>query len=72
MPPRKKDDVSVVPTWTKQQLLDVKHLGPAIIGEDMYEASQALVSETNGGVFGPALLGIVPDAYKDQRTLKDA
>ena len=58
------------PTWTREQLLAVKHLGPAIIGEAMYEASQALATETNNGVFGPALLGELPDSYKDQRTLK--
>lgn len=62
-----QDDVSVAPQWTKEQLLAVKHLGPAIIGPEMYEAAQALAAETHGGVFGPALLGIIPEKYLDQR-----
>lgn len=60
------------PQWTREQLLSVRHLGPAIIGQEMHEASQALVTETNDGHLGPALLGIIPDAYKDQRTLVKA
>lgn len=57
------------PTWTREQLLAVQHLGPALIGPEMHAAAQQLAAETNHGVFGPALLGIIPDAYKDQRTL---
>lgn len=60
-------DYIEVPTWTREQLLAVKHLGPAIIGQAMYEAAQALVTETNDGHLGPALRGIIPEAYLDQR-----
>lgn len=45
------------PAWTPEQLLAVKHLGPAIIGAEMHAASQALSAATNDGRFGPALLG---------------
>lgn len=69
MPRKPKDPTVTPPTWTPEQLLAVKHLGPAIIGQAMYDAAQELAETTNNGVFGPALLGIIPDAYKDQRTL---
>lgn len=52
--------------WTPEQLLAHKHLGPAIIGQEMHEAAQQLVQATDGGRFGPALLGIIPPAYQDQ------
>jgi len=51
--------------WTHAQLLAVRGLGPGIIGRKMYEASRSYVVTTNAGVFGPALLGELPDAYKD-------
>lgn len=76
MPPRKQTDVPVAPeptgrpTWTREQLLAHRGFGPAIIGEAMYQAVQALVITTGNGEFGPALLGQLPDSYKDQRTLK--
>lgn len=59
MPPQSKSapKASGAPRWTSAQLLAVKHLGPAIIGDDMHAAAQALVTKTHGGAFGPALLG---------------
>lgn len=35
----------------------VKHMGPALIGQEKYDAAQAYVRSTGGGLFGPALLG---------------
>lgn len=46
----------VVQTWTPEQLLAVKHLGPALIGEAMHKAALAYDRQTTGGKFGPALL----------------
>ena len=60
MPPRKGSEpekVEAVPQWTPEQLLSVKHLGPGIIGREMYEASQAYVKSTAGGILGPATRG---------------
>lgn len=60
MPPKATKDKDVTgtkPRWTVQELLSVKHLGPGILGQEMYQASQALVKENANGVFGPALLG---------------
>lgn len=61
MPPKAKekeqDVTGTKPRWTIQELLANKHLGPAIIGEEMYAASQAAARENGNGVFGPALLG---------------
>lgn len=56
--------------WTAEELLAVKHLGPGIIGEEMYKASQAYDAQTGGGKYGPALLGIIPEAYKDNPAMK--
>lgn len=53
--------------WTPAQLLGVKHLGPAIIGKAMHDAAKSYVVTTNEGIFGPALLGEIPEAYLDQR-----
>lgn len=53
MPPRKKDSE---PQWTQEQLLSVKHMGPAIIGQEMYDAAQKVVKETDSGRMGPAIL----------------
>lgn len=44
------------PKWTHDQLKAVRHLGPGIIGQEMYEAAQVFETETKGGMFGPALL----------------
>jgi len=56
--------------WTEQQIQDSKLFGPAIIGKAQYEYVQGHLKETNGGIFGPALLGkIVPG---NVRTPKDA
>lgn len=43
-------------SWTPEQLLAVRHLGPGIIGEAMHKASQRYDKQTTGGKFGPALL----------------
>lgn len=34
-----------------------RHMGPALIGQEKYDAAQAYVAKTHGGAFGPALLG---------------
>lgn len=59
MPPTtpKAPKLADAPKWTPQQLMAVKHLGPAIIGEEMHAAAQAYVKTTSDGRFGPALLG---------------
>ena len=57
MPP-KKAGAAKAPKWTPEELLSVKHLGPAIIGQEKYEASQAFVAATSSGRFGPAILGV--------------
>jgi len=44
------------PTWTHDELLRVAHLGPAIIGREMYEAAQKVSVSTKGGALGPAML----------------
>lgn len=61
--PRKKpiqpEQDGTTPTecpWSQTELLAVKHLGPGIIGQAMYDAAQQYATETKGGVFGPALL----------------
>lgn len=55
MPPKKQDEPKA-PTWTPEQLLAVKHLGPGIIGPEMHAAAQAYDKQTHAGKFGPALL----------------
>jgi hypothetical protein len=54
MSPRKAKDEPK--GWTQEQLLGVKHMGPAIIGQEMYDAAQKVVKETDSGRMGPALL----------------
>lgn len=61
MPPRKPiapvtEGEIVAPKWTHEQLKSVKHLGPSIIGAEMFAAAQAFDFETKGGKYGPALL----------------
>lgn len=59
MPATKKvAGAPATPKWTPEQLLRVKHMGPALIGQEMYDAAQAYVASTGSGKFGPALLGI--------------
>lgn len=60
MPPQttpKAPKTADAPKWTPEQLMAVKHLGPAIIGAEMHAAAQAYLVRTNDGAFGPALLG---------------
>lgn len=52
--------VEATPSWTPAQLMAVKHMGPGIIGQAMYDAAQAYVSTTNDGVFGPAIVSRDP------------
>lgn len=59
-------DCRVVP-WKEEQIMRSQEFGPAIIGKAQYQYVQSFVRQTSGGVFGPALLGVIPDAYKDQR-----
>jgi hypothetical protein len=47
-------------TWTPEELLAVRHMGPGIIGEAKYKAAQAYVAQTGGGMFGPALISDDP------------
>lgn len=75
MPPKKTSDADEAPAfvrpahWTDEFLLAHRGFGPALIGQAMYDAVQSLRVETGDGSFGPALLGKLPDSYKDQRTL---
>ena len=57
----------IAPQFTVEQLLGAKGMGPAIVGKELYEASQAYVSSTSNGVLGPAILETprpVPGAKK--------
>ena len=36
--------------WTPAELLANKHLGPGIVGDEMYEACQAYDAQTSGGL----------------------
>lgn len=47
------------PKYSVAELLEVKHLGPALIGQEMYDAKEAYLRDSQGGVFGPALRGEV-------------
>lgn len=58
--PRKVTPAEVpeeVPQWTPEQLKAVRHLGPGVIGQAMYEASQAYIASSAGGILGPATRG---------------
>jgi hypothetical protein len=50
------DEDSASPTWTVEELLKVRHLGPGVIGKEMFEAAQALMDATAGGKLGPAIM----------------
>lgn len=56
--PKPTPTAPVTPQWSPEELMKVRHLGPGIIGQAKYDAAQAYVHATNGGKFGPALLGI--------------
>lgn len=56
-PPVAKPAASNPSQWSPAELLAVRHLGPAIIGQEKYDAAQAYIAVTHGGAFGPALLG---------------
>lgn len=58
---RKAAAAELAQRWTRDQLMAVRHLGPAIIGREMFEAAQSLEEKTVGGVFGPALLATEPE-----------
>lgn len=55
-PTAPESEAAEVPQWTHEELKRVRHLGPAIIGEEMHRAAQVFEQETKGGIFGPALL----------------
>lgn len=55
------DTDGAAPQWTVEELTAVQHLGPAIIGAEMYAAAQALNRRTAGGMFGPAILADSPE-----------
>lgn len=48
--------VEPAPKWTLEQLIKVKGMGPGIIGQEMYEAAQAVMVATAGGTLGPAIV----------------
>lgn len=60
--PRKKQVSAehAVQSFDREWLLAHKDFGPAIIGQEAYEAAQSLVTETGDGVFGPALIATEP------------
>lgn len=60
-----------IPNWTDEEAIAHKRFGPAIIGKAAYELALSVGERTGDGKFGPALLGQLPDAYKDMRP-KDA
>lgn len=43
--------------WTNEQLKAVSHLGPGIIGPEMFAASQAYMKSSANGILGPATRG---------------
>jgi hypothetical protein len=55
--PRKNPAASVAaaPKWTPEDLMASRQFGPGMIGQEKYDAVQAYVAETGGGMFGPAL-----------------
>lgn len=55
---RKTKADAFAPKWTPEELMAVKHLGPGIIGQEKYDASQAYAATTSDGKFGPALIGV--------------
>lgn len=65
MPKPKTAVEKALDKWTFQELMAVKHLGPGLIGQEMYDASQKLSGQTGGGVFGPAILGVITDQNRD-------
>jgi hypothetical protein len=70
MPPRNKAKSPDEPKWTQEQLLSVKHMGPAIIGQEMHEAAQKVVKETDSGRMGPAILKTNEEWEADQAAKK--
>lgn len=54
--PQAPKGAAPAPTWTRAELLGVQHLGPGIIGEEMFRASQALVTAPGAVTLGPAIL----------------
>ena len=54
-----------IPNWTEEEALAHKRFGPGIIGKAAWEYCQSVSEKTGDGKFGPALLGIVPEAYRD-------
>lgn len=58
--------------WAPDKILSHQVFGPAIIGKAQHDYCQRYVAESAGGIFGPALLGIVPEAYQDQRPKAEA
>jgi hypothetical protein len=53
-------NVPPAPKWTPAQLMAVRHMGPSMIGQEMYDAAQEYMKTTNGGIFGPALISNDP------------
>ncbi len=46
---------------TDQQVLDrVGPLGPALVGQELYDRAQEIRKRTNDGVLGPAIVGSAP------------
>lgn len=61
MPPKKPaaDDAAPVaaPKFSVAQLLEVKDFGPGLIGQEMFDAKEAYLRDSQGGIYGPALRG---------------
>ena len=60
-----------IPNWTDEQALEHRRFGPGIIGKAAHEYAWSVAERTGDGKFGPAILGQLPDSYKDMRP-KDA
>lgn len=43
--------------WTNEELKANSHLGPGVIGAEMFAAVQAYMKSSAGGILGPATRG---------------
>lgn len=54
--------------YTTDQLLGVRSYGPEVIGQEMFEAKEALLKLSGDGtgqtIYGPAIVGLPPEPAK--------
>lgn len=55
--PKDHSEPAAAPVWTPEELVAVRHLGPAIIGPEMYAAKEAYVARHGSNTLGPATRG---------------